>query len=229
MKLSTLTATIALLISICAASVAAQPGVKKNAKAPVSTVPSALEIAETGSFTGDTYKNDFLRISVTPPKGWELTSDDANKAGLTNALDKIKANESQKRQQELEQSISNTRILFQARTPASGAAGSLAIMSCGIERLSTPQTQSQYAGFNKQLVLDKTEGAVLDKDIYTKNIGGVPFSTFDVTVTKPNVTYHQTYLITMRKNVAFFFIFTYLDKEQSEVMSRSLGTLSFKK
>jgi|GEM_PF-3548166 len=204
----------------------------EKAKNPPATTEnlSAQEIAESGSYDGKVYRNEFLKLSITLPEKWTLLSDDVNKAALEAGKDEISKNKSQKGKEEVEKSISNTRVLFQALPFPPGSPDNTAVFACGIEKLqSTNSTVQTYAEQNKKLVLAANEKATLKKDLYSTVLDGVTFSTFEIAVEKEGMSYNQTYIVTYRKGIAFFFVLTFFDNTYKETLANSLKTLTFEK
>ena len=103
-----------------------------------------------------------------------------------------------------------------------------ALFSAGIERLVKPQTSSQYAAANRDL-LTAQPGIVVSRNIYDAKLGGTTFSVFEITGKAKNIAYRQVYLATVRRNVAIFFVETFYDNKNTFAVDASLKTLRFGK
>lgn len=220
---------LSLLLGFAGVAANAQTVTPKVPSKALSTVlaPSVQEIAESGQLVDGVYSNASFGFKVAPPKGWNVAGDDLNRKVLELGRDKITANESPSTAKALDRSYESTRILFTSTFRHDSDVPSVGILLCGIEKLPAEQAATQYAEFNKQLVLRNSEGAKVTRDLYSKNVGGVMFTAFELSVPKPGVTFQQTYLIMMRKNYAFFFITTYNDNLLQESMLNALDTLTF--
>ena len=218
-----------LFINVIAFGQPRRTGAKTSpAGSQKTTDPSPQEIAESGSFDGKTYKNELLGFRISIPKGWTFASEDTNRTTLAAGRLKIKVNETAERQKAMDKSIANTRILFQTSPLPLGQPGNSAIFVCGFEKLSVPQTQEAYAEFNKKLVLTSMN-ASLKKDLYSKMVNGIRFTAFDVETAKNDLTINQTYMITHRKNMIFFFVLTLADNIHEKTMADALSTLRLDK
>ena len=187
------------------------------------------EIAQSGSFDGRVYANKLLGFSVSLPNSWSFASEDANKTTLALGREKIKeAGESAELKQEMDKSISNTRVLFQASPLPLGQPGNSAVLACGFEKLQVPQTQQAYSEFNKNLAIKSSKGQ-LKRDLYSKTIGGKTFTAFEVESVQNGLSVKQTYLVANHKNLMFFLILTMLDDGHKTTMDDALQTLRFSK
>jgi hypothetical protein len=203
-----------------------KPSPPTPAPKPVSL--SVGEIGRSGSFYDGLYKNRSLGFSITIPKGWNVVSDELNKAGLDTAKEKVAANKSKEFGEAMDTSIANTRILFQAYSydPANGQTS---VLGCGVESTPPGLTLAAYTEFNKNLVLSTNKNSKLLKDTYKKTISGTVFDVFEVEIPGGVATRSQTYFVTSRRNVMFFFVLTYTDGANRTLMENSLGTLTLDK
>ena len=193
--------------------------------------PSAAAIAQSGSFEGKLYTNKLLGLTFLVPGGWSIFSDDQNRAALALGRENVKTGVSQKDDDELNQSMANTQILFQA-TPLSFGAHSggpvnSVLLSSGVERLHSRATSEKYLAVNKALVLH-TPGTKITKDNYSISFAGGKLAGFDVEGKTGGTAYRQSYLATVRKNVAVFFVITYYDHKFDNVVPEALKTLRFR-
>lgn len=205
-----------------------------KAKAKVKPTPKAVKagvetISRSGSFEGDIYTNTVLGVTISIPRGWTLIHDDANAKGLKASKDRITENRSESFKDQMEESVSNTRILFQALHNDPADYRSAGAFAGGIEDNAAGQTLSYYTKFNRDLVISSNPGSKLTRDIYQTILDGTPFQSFEVEIPSGEQTQKQTFLVTTRRGVLFFFVLTYLDDAGKRAMERSLKEMKFAK
>lgn len=219
---------LTILISSALAPAQTKRGKPAPAKPVVRTVAlSAAEIAESGGFTDEVYKNRLLGFSVAIPEGWNVISDEVNKAGMDAAKERTTANKSAQFAKAADKSIANTRVLFQAYSYSPEDYKMVGVLGCGIE--SSAGTLAQYTEFNKKLVLSTHKDSKLIKDTYKKTMAGTVFNAFEVEIPKVDGKLGQTYFVTSRRNVMFFFVLTYTNDTGKKLMEKSLATLTLDK
>ena len=204
---------------------------KNSAGAPLKmSGPTAEAIAQSGTFEGKLYTNKLLGFTFLIPGGWNIFSEKENQAALAVGRQNIKTGVSAKDDADLDKSLENTQVLFQATPPAFGVPTSgpvnSALLSSGVERLHVKATSEKYLEINKALVLH-TPGTKVIRDNYSVPFDGGTLAGFDVEGTTGNTTYRQSYLATVRKNVAVFFVITYYDHKFDKIVPESLKTLRF--
>ena len=180
-------------------------------------------IAAAGVFNGQEYSNSALGFTMLAPGGWSFYDAGQNQAAVT----RNKQTAEQMRDAKLETSAANTQVLFQAVPPKFAGQDKQAILSAGIEKLSSPTTQEKYAADQKTLVLGSAN-AHITKDVYSVTYGGVAFRGFDIEGTRKEGTYRQRYLTTLRRGVALFIVATFFDDRQSGIVDASLRSMKFK-
>jgi hypothetical protein len=180
-------------------------------------LPSADEIAQSGNFDGQLYTNKVLGLTILAPGGWTFYTYSQNQ-------EIVAAN----RGKNANASSANTQVLFQATPPKALNPNKSAIFSSGIERLTKTLTGEQYAKANKDLVLSASP-VVLTKDVYETKLGGALLYAFEITGKQGTDAYRQTYLVTVRKGVAVFFVETFYDNKNVFAIEASLKTLKFGK
>jgi hypothetical protein len=186
-------------------------------------VPTAEVIAMSAHFNGQEYSNNYLNFSILVPGGW--TFYDAGKNA--EAVERNKQSAAQMLDAKLETSAQNTQVLFQAIPPNFAGQDKQAILSAGIEKLSSPTTAEKYSADQKALVLGSSNMHVT-KDVYGVTYGGVAFSAFDIEGRRKEGTYRQRYLMTVRHGVALFIVATFFDDRQGRIVDASLKTIKFK-
>jgi hypothetical protein len=182
-----------------------------------SHLPSADEIASAGSFDGQLYTNKVLGLTLLAPGGWTFYPYDRNQAAVA-------ANRSKERNL----SSANTQVLFQAKPPKALSPENSALFSAGIERLTAPSTTKDYIEANKKLVLS-TSSVTVTRDTYSTTVSGATFNGFDVEGMTNGAPFRQTYLATVRKGVAVFFVTTFYDNKNDFAVTASLKTIKFGK
>ena len=184
---------------------------------------SAESIAASGTFSGQEYANSALGFSMLAPGGWSFYGAEQNQAAVT----RNKQTAEQMRDAKLETEAANTQVLFQAIPPKFAGQDKQAILSAGIEKLTSPTTAEAYATAQKPLVLGSAK-AHITKDVYSIPYGGVAFTAFDIEGTRKEGTYRQRYLMTVRRGVALFLVATFFDDRQSAIVDASLRSIRFK-
>lgn len=190
---------------------------------------TAVAVADSGTFDGKLYSNSILGFTMLVPGGWTVFTNNQNAATLVagRATTKtIASGLTQKELADIERSISNTQILFQASSLTKAGNISTAVLSSGVERMQTPLTKEKYIEANKKLVLLNSSVKVT-RDIYTTKLGNVAFAGFDIEGTANSKAYRQSYLATIRKGTALFFVTTLWDNKNDLVLDAGFQTLKF--
>ncbi len=222
-----------VLAIICAAflSIAAAGQNSPGKPGKSGAVNSAASVFESGVFEGKLYTNSMLGFTVLVPGGWNIFTAEQNNAALAagqaNTLSNAWRVDENERQQ-INSSIANTQILFQATSRVTDREPIVSRVSCGVERLADPVTVEKYVARNKKLVL-LTSATTLAKDVYSTKIGGSTFTGFDVAGTANGKIFKQRYLVTMRKGYALFIVTTLWDNINDAVLDASLKSLKFGK
>ena len=180
-------------------------------------------IAAAGVFNGQEYSNPALGFSMLAPGGWSFYKAEQNQA----AVERNKQNASQMRDARLETSAAHTQVLFQAIPPSFGGQDKQAILSAGIEKLSSPTSAEKYAADQKTFVMGSAN-ARITRDIYSVTFGGVTFTAFDIEGTRKQGAYRHRYMMTVRRGIALFIVATFFDDRQSGIVDASLRSMKFK-
>jgi hypothetical protein len=187
-------------------------------------VQTAEVISAAGAFQGQEYRNSVLGLSMLAPGGWSFYDAKRNQT----AVERIRQLAAKAGDAKLQVSAANTQVLFQAIPPADRGQDKQAILSAGIERLTTPTTPEKYVREQKALAL--ASGNVrLTNDISRVTYGGVSFSSYDVQGDTERGTYRQRCIITLRGGVALFFVATFFDDRQEQIVDASLKSIRFNK
>jgi hypothetical protein len=183
----------------------------QNAKPPETTasIPTPTEIAQSGVRVGSAYRNPLLQFSISVPPQWNFASDEMNKKLLSDGKAKLKENETKARQEQFEKSIGNSVVLFSLTQSPPGDARITGHLACGYERVSA--TALAYARSNKDLLLTKSPGARLIKDIYSLKIGGADVQAFDLGSTPNGVNILQVYYVVARHGGILFCVTSWLE------------------
>lgn len=184
---------------------------------------NADAIAAAGRFSGQEYSNPAIGFTMLAPGGWSFYNAEQNQA----AVERNKRAAYQTRDAGLESSAANTRVLFQAIPPKFAGQEKQAVLSAGIEKLTTQTTLDKYAADQKALVTAAANARVT-KDIYKLTFGGASFAAFDIEGTRTEGPYRQRYLMTLRRGVAIFVVATFFDDRQSAIVDASLKTIRIK-
>lgn len=195
-------------------------------------IPSSVEtVAASGVFEGKLYTNSLLGFSVLVPGGWNIFTAEQNNSALAAGQANTLSNAwrvDEKERVDLNRSMANTQILFQATSRVTNSEPLLSRISCGVERLAEPIAIEKYVERNKRLVL-LTSPTKLAKDVYSTNLSGTAFTGFDVEGAVNEKVFRQRYLVTIRKGYALFIITTLWNNINDSVLDASLKTLKFGK
>lgn len=218
-KLTLLLTSVILIWHVAAA---AQPGT--TTKVPLEkTPPSSVEIAHSGSLENGVYKNTLVGFSVSTPTDWEITSDALIKAGFETSREMATRGKSEQEKSAIGRSISRTAVLFHAM----GQGGAF---SCGIETLPDPGlTIESYVAQNQTLILSMHKDSRIVKPSYSKTVGGATFTAFHVEIPRTDQSVYQTYVVTKRRDLMFFFVMTYVDTATRDKLENTLSTLKLDK
>jgi hypothetical protein len=173
-----------------------------------------VEIAQRGSRVGSEYRNEFLKFSISVPDGWTFASEEMNKRVLAEGKEKIIANETKARQDAIDKSMANTVVLFSMARYPFGDPRNSGNFTSGYERASG--TAPAYGRSNLNLLLAKSPGARIVKDIHAVEIGGKQFHAFDLESSPNGVKVMQTYYFIGRSAGVLFFISTWVDGVDDE-------------
>ena len=171
-----------------------------------------------------------LGFTVLVPGGWNIFTAEQNNSALAAGQANTLANAwrvDEKESVELNRSMANTQILFQAASRVTNGE-ELSRISCGAERLTEPIAIEKYVERNKRLVL-LTSPTKLGKDVYSTKLGGAAFTGFDVEGAVDGKVFRQRYLVTIRNGYALFIITTLWGNINDGVLDASLKTLKFGK
>lgn len=183
---------------------------------------SAEAIAASGGFKGQLYSNGSLGFTMLAPGGWNFYTAEQNSALVA----RNRENATISGDEALKISAANTQVLFQAMPPVAGRERN-ALFSCGVERLTKSSIGEKYIEAYKNLVVQRV-GVKVTNEIHSIKLGGVNFSAFEVAGATDKGTYRQKYYVTMRKNVALFFVITLYDDKQDAIVDHSLRSINFR-
>lgn len=185
--------------------------------------PTAEAIAAAGTFNGQEYSNSILGFSMLAPGGWTFYNAEQNQA----AVERNKQVTAQMRDAKLISSAANTQVLFQAIPPKFGGQNEQAILSAGIERLTTSISLEDYAAVQSGHFAGSKSARIV-RDTYKITYGSVPFIGFDIEGLRNEGAYRQRYLMTIRHGVAVFVVATFFDDRQEAIVDASLKSIKFK-
>jgi hypothetical protein len=184
---------------------------------------TADSIAAAGTFNGQEYSNSVLGFSILAPGGWSFYDSEQNQT----AVDRNRRMAAEVQDAKLETSAANTQVLFQAIPPKFAGQEKQAVLSAGVERLTSPTSLDSYVATQRTLVLGSAD-ARITKDTSMITYGGVPFAVFDVEASRKEGPYRQRYLMTIRRGVAVFIVATFFDDRQAGIVDASLKSIRFK-
>ena len=218
-----------LLILILAAgviSIAAQPAPKPLPVQSNTAANNADAVKASGRFEYGRYENDKLAFGLATPAGWFLVPEGVNKAALDGQAARFGDRKSPGQKKGLEQSASNTRILFQYISSPPGSIDSATVFACGIERLPVPVSRQAYAESNRNLVRSDPNTKIT-RDLNLRPLGGKDWDSFETEVLANGSKFSQLYLTTKRKGYAVFFVVTLADPSHKKAVMDSLNSINF--
>ena len=101
-----------------------------------------------------------------------------------------------------------------------------AIFSAGIQRLSKTMSADEYARQSSASMV--TSGLRQSQPISDFKLGNTVFKTFEISGTARSVPFRQVFFVTVRKNVAIFFVETFYDNKNTFAVEAALKTLKFR-
>ena len=187
--------------------------------------PTAQEIAVAGTVDKGIYRNPKLGLSVTPPDGWGLILAEGSQDVLGKGKEIIGAGRTQTFKKQLDQSVSNTAILLQAKT-SDPKAKDYRVLALGVERVPEAVTLDKYLESSRTII---RQSPITDSiyDTVRTRMGGKEWAAFDVTSRNNGVTIKQTYFISLVRGAAIFFILTGLEGNDQKAMKDSIATIHF--
>ena len=217
----------ALSVFILAGELSAQRRTKVRPPKPAPLTAAA--IAQSGNFAGTLYTNKSLGFKITVPDGWKILDDSANRATLAAGGDIIKDNKSRTYKTEVDRSLSNAMLLFQAMPLDPTNTQATGVFACGVETATIGHTLASYMEMNKKIMLSSVPGSKLIRNTYSMTAGGAVFQAVDIERATLSGAFKQTMMVTNRKGAMFFFVLTYPDDDGRKMLEEALATLTFSK
>jgi hypothetical protein len=216
----------AFFVAALCAHAAAQSGAGPQAQ----QTPQPQAAAGAGTITGTTYFNEYFRMSLSVPAGWNFYDAQGRQAivdngrHMLNALDKTT-------QDAFNRSFDQTvNLLTVSKLSQSQSGPDNAIFACGAERLTGTdiRTGVEYLTAMKKLLQYATPPAPLvEEDVSTETVGGVAFGVLTLRYAGPAGAIRQKYWATPKKDYALFCISTYTNDDDRQLMSKAMGTIKF--
>lgn len=184
-------------------------------------------VINAGTLAGSTYTNSYFGLKLSFPDGWEV-QDDRIKQRLHDRGKETTRFDDSKKQAQLDESVANTaNLLTLFETPF--ILPYRAKLICVVEKIPAGVrfTEISYATSLKTVLIEHSKiKYVLEKDIRTEMIDGVPFTAIDFTVTRESGRSHQKYYTQIRKGYVLCFILSYASKRQLRAVKKILGGTS---
>jgi len=209
--------TALALVALCA-----------NAQTPPAATP-APDVPDLGSVTGATYTNNYFGLTLTIPTGWSVRDSDFKKQIMDKGKELVTSNDPAK-QSELDRAMDNTLNLLTISQRPPGEPGPFnAMFLTGAEKLPPgARTDADYMLALKNTLKYAQVPITIERDVYTEQIGGAPFSGIDFKTNFSGVIVTQKYFAHVRKNYVLFFIISYDTPEQLKTVNEIFRSVALK-
>jgi hypothetical protein len=214
----------ALFVAALCAHAEAQSGASPQAQA----TPQPQASAGAGTITGTTYFNEYFRMSLSVPAGWNFYDAQGRQAIVDNGRHLLSAPD--KKLQEAMDAVQTLNLLTVSKLPQSQSGPDNALFACGAERLAGTGIKSgvEYLTAMKKLIQYATPPVPLvEEDVSTETVGGVEFGVLTLRYAGPAGAIRQKYWATPKRDYALFCISTYTNDDDRQLMSRAMGTIKF--
>ncbi|MCU1264287.1 MAG: hypothetical protein JWM21_605 [Acidobacteria bacterium] len=199
-----------------------------NAQTPPA-VPASTEVPDFGSVSGTTYANNYFGLTLTFPAGWSV-QDSNFKKQISDRGKEIVTSDDPTKKNELNKAVDNTLNLLTVTERPPGSPGPLnSMFLCGAEKFPTGvKTDAGYMLALKNTLQYSQAPITIERDVYTEQIGGVPFAAIDFKTDFSGVIVNQKYFAHIRKDYVLFFIVTYDTPDQLKTHTDILRSVVLK-
>ncbi len=220
-------APAALLILLCAYT-AGQTSTSPQEPPAAGPIPAA----DSGTITDSIYQNDYFGMRLTTPQGWNIYDAQGKRMFIERGRQQLISNDKSV-QAGLDAGVARTVNLLTVSKLAENASGAdNAIFACGAEFVpkaasSTTATGEDYLRQMKRLLDYSKVTYKVEEDVRSEKINGNDFGVLTVSSESPRGIIRQKYYAIMKKDYALFFISTYLNEADLQVMNKVMNSLKF--
>ena len=187
------------------------------------SAPDLDAVIKAGSLSGSTYTNSYFGLRLTFADGWEAQDERTKQTIHEKGKGSVTLEDSRK-QARLDQAVANTaNLLMLYETPY--VAPYRAKLTCAVEKIPDGKTFTAVAYLSsvKTLLTEHSKiKFVLEKDIASEMIDGVPFTAVEFLVNPNGFRSHQKYYVEIRKGYVFCLILNYASKQHFSALKRIL-------
>jgi hypothetical protein len=178
-------------------------------------------VIKAGSLNGLTYTNTYFGLRLTFNNSWEAQDERIKKIIHERGKGSLTLEDAGK-QAQLDEAVANTaNLLMLYETPYT--APYRAKLTCAVEKIPDRKsfTAAAYLASVKTLLIEHSKiNFVLEKDIASEMINGVPFTAVEFLVNPQGFRSHQKYYVQIRKGYVFCFILNYASKQHLDALKR---------
>ena len=205
--------------------------VHAQAGAAPATTHDAAAAPDRGSLDGGAYTNDFFGLTLRLPEGWKAHGEAVREKNKEAGRKLFDAGDPAARAR-LEKGVGNTLNLLTAyQYPLGAAVHFNPAFLCAAEKIpdaASAATDADYMAVLKQTFRYSQAPINVDRDVYTEQVGGLPFSVIDITTKFPDAVGHQRYYAHIRRGYALTLVLTYLTDEQLRTLDGVVRSVRFR-
>lgn len=186
-----------------------------------------IEGFDYGRVRNNIYSNTFFNIKMDVPKGWEVQDDAQKKELMERGSEVYKDDEKMKAAVKASEITTANLFTAFARKPGTVAFNhNLILLAENVGSLPFDITAEAYlANANKIIRSSKMDIVQIDNSFTKKTLNGMDFYQMDLILYSQKMQIHQTYLMTIEKDFAFGFIYSYLDDAQKAELEKAINTI----
>ena len=204
------------------------------ARAQAGAAPAATQATaapDRGSLDGGAYTNDFFGLTLKLPEGWKVHGEAVRERNREAGRKLFDAKDPAARAR-LEKGVGNTLNLLTAyQYPVGAAVHFNPAFLCAAEKIpeaAAAATDADYMAVLKQTFQYSQAPITVDRDVYTEQVGGLPFSVIDITTKFPDAVGRQRYYAHIRRGYALTLVLTYLTDEQLRTLDGVVRSVRFR-
>jgi hypothetical protein len=219
-----------LAAAVIAAALCAQAAAQSGASSQTQQTPQSQAAVGAGAFNGSTYTNEYFRMSLTVPEGWNVYDARGRKMLLDKGREYLNAPD-EKTQAGMEASISNTVVLLTAsKQPQDVPGPDNAIFICAAEPVAPDviKTGADYVAALKKMLPYTKESPQAEGDAVAETIGGADFGVLTLKRDTDGGVVRQTFWATVRKGHALYCVSTYTNEDDRQLMNRAMHSLKLR-
>jgi hypothetical protein len=190
---------------------------------------------EQGSVSGNTYTNDFFKLSIEYPLGWQVASQESKRAAERAGTKAVTGNAPAGAKRSIEGSVQRTFYLLMASQRPVGSPGplnaNLVVLAENLSPMPSIKTGRDYLAATKQTLSLTGIPTTIDKEPYEYVVNGETMYRMDLTMTLPQaggVPIHEALIVTVRDGYGIGVTLTWADPQTLQLMEQSVQTLRFR-